>query len=176
MCTIGAIRHEGKTFMLKNFDYGPSPTGWTYFHTFDGGHPHMALVDHGQQGVNSGLNVAGLGLLISRSRKLEEPTPERLDLRTVLNAETLTRFSDVPAAVAHVEAYAQAHPEMFGGNVILADDRHLSVTEYFGGKVRSEILEAGFLARANHSVLGVLDNRGENSTARYERIIDLIVS
>ena len=130
----------------------------------------MALVDHNQQGVNSGLNAAGLGLLISRSRKREDPTPERMELRTVLNAEVLTRFSDVPTAVAHVEAYAQAHPGMFGGNVMLANPRHLSVTEYFGGEARSEMLEEGFLARANHSVLGVVDNVAENSVARYARM------
>ena len=170
MCTIGAMIYGDQTFMLKNFDYGPSPTGWTVFETFNGGYPHFALVDHDQRGVNSGLNITGLGLLISRSKKPEEPTPEQMELRTVLNAEVLTRFSDVAEAAAHVEAYARAHPEMFGCNVMLADARHISVTEYFGGKTRSQISEAGFLARANHSVFGVVENVAENSVARYARM------
>ena len=170
MCTIGAMICENKTFMLKNFDYRPFPTAWTYFQTFDHGHPHFALVDHNQQGVNSGLNAAGLGLLISRSRKPEDPTPEQQELRTVLNAEVLTRFSDVAAGVEHIEEYARTHPYMFGGNVMLADPQHISVTEYFGGKAQSQILEEGFLARANHSTFGVVQNVGENSAARYTQM------
>ena len=59
---------------------------------------------------------------------------------------------------------------MFGGNVMLADSQHISVTEYFGGKAQSQILEEGFLTRANHSVFGVVQNVGENSAARYTQM------
>ncbi len=167
MCTIAAMIHGGKTFLLKNFDYGPVPTGWTRFEPFDGDYPRFALVDHAQQGLNSGLNSAGLGLQISRS-KCDDPTPEREEIRTVLNADVLARCSDVPGGVACLEAYAGEHPEMFGGNVMLADANQISVTEYFGGKTKSEILHQGYLVRANHSVFGLIDNRRGNSGTRYE--------
>ena len=54
--------------------------------------------------------------------------------------------------------------------VVLADPQHISVTEYFGGRAQSQILEEGFLARANHSVFGVVQNVGENSAARYTQM------
>ena len=88
MCTIAAMARGSRTIMLKNFDYKATPTGWVWFHGFDGQHAHFALVDHAQQGLNSGLNCKGLGLQISRSRA-DAPTPERSELRTVLNAEVL---------------------------------------------------------------------------------------
>ena len=38
----------------------------------------------------------------------------------------------------------------------------------------SEIVEDGFLARANHSVLGVVDNETQDSVRRYERMVDFL--
>ncbi|NKB70010.1 MAG: hypothetical protein GKR89_23290 [Candidatus Latescibacteria bacterium] len=174
MCTIGAVTHEGRTFLLKNFDYPAFPTGWAHFHSFDGGHDHFALVDHDQQGLNSGLNAAGLGLQISRSKCLDEDTPERVERRTVLNAEVLNRCSRVEEAVQQVEDFARAHPDMLGGNVMLADLERIAVSEYFNGQVQSEVLEKGFLARANHSILGVVDNETEDSVRRYERMVNFL--
>ena len=174
MCTIGGIIQGDKTFLLKNFDYRAVPTGWAYFEDFDGGHPHFALVDHGQQGVNSGLNSAGLGLQISRSRCEEPDSPESEELRTVLNGEVLSKCGTVEEGVACIEEYASEHPEMFGGNVMLADAQRISVTEYFDGRARSEIVEQGYLARANHSVFGLVDNAGENSILRYERMVEFL--
>ncbi len=174
MCTIGAMIQGDKTFLLKNFDYQPVPTGWAFFETFDGGYPHFALVDHGQQGVNSGLNAAGLGLQISRSRSNMPDTPEQEEVRTVLNAEVLSRCRSVTEGVEYIEGYAAEHPSMFGGNVMLADAERISVTEYFGGQAQSEMVEEGFLARANHSVFGLVDNEGENSVLRYERMMEFL--
>jgi hypothetical protein len=171
MCTIGAITQEGKTFLLKNFDYRPVPTGWAYFEAFEGEHRHFALVDHGQQGVNSGLNAAGLGLLISRSRLDEPDSPEREELRTVLNAEVLAACGSLEEGTARLERYAAEHPEMFGGNVILAEAGQISVSEYFGGRAQSAAIRDGYLARANHSVFGLVDNVTTSSQIRYERMV-----
>ena len=170
MCTIGAMLAPEKTFLLKNFDYLSTPTGWAYLETFDGGHSHFALVDHAQQGLNSGLNAAGLALQISRSKCTDLDTPEREEIRTVLNGDVLARFHTVPDAVAHIEAFASEHPEMLGGNVMLADESHISVTEYFGGNAQSKIKTEGILLRANHSVFGLIDNHGENSGSRYNQM------
>jgi len=167
VCTIASVIQNGKCYMLKNFDYRPVPTGWTRFEPFDDDLAHFALVDHAQQGLNSGMNSAGLGLQISRS-KCNDPSPERLECRTILNAEILSRFSRVPEAVSYIEEFASMHPEMFGGNMMLADRNRISVTEYFGGNARSELLEDGYLVRANHSVFGLIDNEGENSLTRLE--------
>ena len=167
MCTIASFIQDRKCYMLKNFDYRPVPTGWTRFEPFDDDLAHFALVDHAQQGLNSGMNRAGLGLQISRS-KCADPSPERQECRTVLNAKILSRFSRVPEAVSYIEEFASTHPEMFGGNVMLADGNRISVTEYFGGTARSEILEDGYLVRANHSVFGLIENEGKNSLTRWE--------
>ena len=111
---------------------------------------------------------------ISRSKCLADVTPEREELRTVLNAEVLTRCADVEQALAQIEAYAVAHPEMLGGNVMLGDSEQIAVLEYFGGQVQSETMADGFLARANHSVLEVVDNKTEESVRRYERMVDFL--
>ena len=174
MCTIGAVIQNGRTFLLKNFDYPAVPTGWAHFTTFDSGYPNFALVDHDQQGINSGLNDQGLALQISRSKCLADVTPEREELRTVLNGEVLTRCATVLEGVARIETYAEQHPEMLGGNVMLGDRERIAVLEYFGGEVKSEVVENGFLARANHSVLGVVDNDSEDSVRRYERMVDFL--
>jgi hypothetical protein len=175
MCTIGALLIPDNTFLLKNFDYPPAPTGWTLFQTFDDRWPHFALVDHDQQGLNSGLNAQGLGLQISRSKSLTTPTPEQHEQRTVLNAEILAGFSCVQPAVERIEAFAAEHPEMLGGNVMLADAETISVTEYFGGQVRSQVIEKkGYLVRANHSILGLLDNATQDSVRRYECMAEFL--
>ena len=174
MCTIGALTHGGRTFLLKNFDYRPFPTGWAHFASFDERHSHFALVDHDQQGLNSGLNAAGLALQISRSGCVDSNTPEMHELRTVLNAEVLSHCNEVRQGVEYLEEYARAHPEMFGGNVMLADTERISVTEYFGGGVHSEIVENGFRARANHSLFGLVDNATEDSERRYERMVEFL--
>ena len=174
MCTIGAIIQGDKSFLLKNFDYRPVSTGWAFFETFDDGHPHFALVDHGQQGVNSGLNAAGLGLQISRSGWNDPGTPEEEELRTVLNGEVLAQCGSVSEGIARIEGYAAENPQMLGGNVMLADAERISVTEYFGGKAQSESVEEGYLARGNHSVFGLVDNASEGSVVRYERMVEFL--
>lgn len=165
-CTIGAISRKDKTFMLKNFDYAAVPLTWAEFVCCDG-YNHFALVDHNQQGVNSGLNVKGLGLIISRSDGRGGGTQEK---RTVINAEILSRHNDVEGAVRRLEDYAKGNPGMYGGNVILADECHIAVVEYFAGKTQSEILEEGYIARANHSIFGLVENCGEHSRLRYCRM------
>jgi len=170
MCTIGGIVADGRTFLLKNFDYPPVPTGWAYFTPFDEGIAHFALVDHGQRGVNSGLNQAGLGLQISRSKSNDPGSRESEELRTVLNAELLTGFSSVGSAVKHVEDFASKNPQMYGGNLMMADGESVSITEYIDGKCKSEIISEGFVTRANHSIFGLLDNANDRSIARHEEM------
>ena len=175
MCTIGALLLPETTFLLKNFDYPPTPIGWTHFQTFDEQLPHFALINHDQQGLNSGLNIRGLGLQISRSKCLTVPTPECHERRTILNAEILANFSTVKPAIKHLEDFAIAHPDMFGGNVMLADANTLSISEYFGGRVHSEIIEhKGYLVRANHSLFGLLDNATDDSVRRHERMTEFL--
>lgn len=167
MCTMAAMTYEGRTFLFKNFDYRSTPTGWVNFHGFEDDLEHFALVDHAQQGLNSGLNCEGLALQISRSRA-EDPTPERVELRTILNAEVLATCSTVAQALAHIETYVGAHPEMLGGNVLLGGRDGICVIEYSGGRCQSQTEKEGFLARANHSVFGLIDNARGGSQERYE--------
>jgi hypothetical protein len=170
MCTIGGVIRDGRTYLLKNFDYPPVPTGWSLFTPFNGGNSHFALVDHGQRGVNSGLNEAGFGLQISRSKSNDPDSEDTEELRTVLNAELLTGFSSVGSAVEHAKDYVSRHPQMYGGNLMMADEESISVMEYIDGKSRSEVVSDGYLARANHSIFGLMDNAQEGSIARYEEM------
>jgi len=170
VCTVGALLREGTALLIKNFDYPPFPTGWSHFRTFERGYSHFALVNHGQRGVNSGINEAGLALAISRSKPTDPSSPEALELRTVLNAEVLSGYAKVPDARCHIESYARGHPEMLGGSVMLAGGDHLWVGEYLGGKIRSRMLEEGFIARANHFLFGLDDNATEDSVARHTRM------
>jgi hypothetical protein len=171
MCTIGGIIRDGTVLLFKNFDYPPVARGWAQLIPSAHGHEHLALVDHDQRGVNSGLNRAGLGLVISRSEWDHPSSPESEELRTVANAEMLTRFSTVRDAVDHLEGYVRDHPRMYGGNVILADCGCLSVTEHLGEKHRTEIVTEGSIARANHSVFGLVNNEYESSQRRYSQMV-----
>ena len=101
MCTMGAVIQNGRTYLLKNFDYAPTPTGWAFFE--GPGIPHFALVDHDQQGVNSGLNAHGLALQISRSECLAVATPEAQESPTVLNGSVLSECAAVAEAAAKIE-------------------------------------------------------------------------
>lgn len=173
MCTMAAMIRGDKTILLKNFGFGPTPTGWAHLQTFDGGHPHFALVSHAQQGVNSGLNDRGLGLQISRL-KGEDPSPEKEELRTILNGDVLARFADVPGALSHIEAFARANPGMYGSNAFLADGDHISVTEFLGGLVHSTVLEDGSLVRANHSILGLPAKCNKSSLERHAAMASFV--
>jgi hypothetical protein len=168
-CTIGVISKEGKTFLLKNFDFQVVPVSWAEFRCIDG-YDHFALVDHYQQGVNSGLNVKKLALIISSS----DIGKDREEKRTILNAEILSKYDNVEDAVKKIKEYAEANPNMRGGNVILADSSQIAVVEYFEGRTEFEVIEEGYLARANHSIFGIVDNASENSKNRYESMISFL--
>ena len=92
----------------------------------------------------------------------------------MLNGAVLAECAVVDEAIAKIEAYAGQHPEMLGGNVMLGDREQIAVTEYFGGAARTEIVADGILARANHSVLGVVENVTESSIRRYDRMVDFL--
>jgi hypothetical protein len=148
---------------LKNFDFRVVPTSWAQFRCLDG-YNHFALVNHDQQGINSGLNQKGLALVISSS----DIGTEREEKRTILNAEILSQYDNVADAVVRIKEYAIANPDMRGGNVILADYSKIAIVEYFEGKTEADIIAESYLARANHSVFGLVDNASENSTKRHE--------
>jgi len=165
-CTICAISKEGKTFLLKNFDFQIVPVSWAEFRCING-YDHFALVDHDQQGVNSGLNVKKLALVISSS----DIGKQREEKRTILNAEILSKYDNVEDAVERIKGYTKANTNMRGGNIILADSSNkIAVVEYFESKAESEVIQEGWLARANHSIFGVVENAGENSKSRYENM------
>jgi len=168
-CTIGAISRDGKIFLLKNFDFSVVPVSWAEFRCIQG-YDHFALIDHDQQGVNSGLNNRGLGLVISYS-DIGKGGEEK---RTILNAEILSRYDNVEEAVQRIKEYAEANPDMIGGNVILADPHKIAVVEYFGGKTASDMIEEGYLARANHSIFGIVDNTTDNSQKRYKSMCSFL--
>lgn len=169
MCTIGAISHANKTFVIKNFDYLPNTSlAWTRFQPFGSPFPHFALVDHFQQGVNSGMNIVGLGLVISESDP-EFWENKKKELRTVINAEILANCKTVKQALKKLRAYAHAHPEMIGGNVILGDISHIAVIEYLKRKSRFAIAKQGFFARANQSFFGLRDDWDNYEVSNVER-------
>ena len=174
MCTIGAVVSGGRTLLLKNFDYRAVPTGWAHF--LAQGHSHFALVDHDQKGVNSGMNDAGLALEISRSASSSPQSPERKELRTVLNGQILRSRASVQGAVRAVRAYVKDHPEMYGGNLIMGDRSRICVMEYLAGDCLTKSTKDGFLARANHSIFGLTENANQFSRLRYDRMLAFLAS
>ena len=97
-CTIGAISRDSKVFLLKNFDFPVVPVSWAEFRCIQG-YDHLAPVDHDQQGVNSGLNNRGLGLVIFYS----DIGKEGAEKRTILNAEILSKYDNVEEAVQRIK-------------------------------------------------------------------------
>lgn len=174
MCTIGAVVSGGRTLLLKNFDYRPVPTGWAHF--VGQGHAHFALVDHDQKGVNSGMNDAGLALEISRSASSSPQSPERKELRTVLNGQILRSRASVQGALRAARAYVKDHPEMYGGNLIIGDRSRICVVEYLAGDCLTKSTRNGFFARANHSVFGLTENANQFSRLRYDRMFAFLAS
>jgi len=52
----------------------------------------------------------------------------------------------------------------------MADRKIITIMEYNDGKSRSEEVSDGYLARANHSIFGLMDNAQEGSIVRYEEM------
>jgi len=165
MCTVGAISAGGKVLIFKSFDYPPCSAGWSYLQSFGDGFSKFALVNTSQPGINSGMNEGGLALAISRSPLTDEHGDE---LRTILNAQILSRCSSIDDAVAAAEKFAADHPEMLAGNLVLADSTGICVVEYAKDKVAHFRVQDGYLARANHFVLLPIRNASEDSLMRQE--------
>lgn len=177
MCTIRAVKRGNKTFLLKNLDADQNSFGWALFDVFcPKNYPHCGLVGHTQQGVNSGLNSAGLGLVIAISRDPFLIYEKEEELRTVLNAALLAGHANVKSALAEIKRFSRTHRWMTGGNALLADKRRIAVVEHFGRKARSKSTTEGFFFRANHSVFGVVDNAyaDDDSVARHQVMNDFL--
>jgi hypothetical protein len=171
---MGAVICGGRTILLKNFDYKPVPTGWAHF--IGQGHSHFALVDHDQKGVNSGMNDAGLALEISRSASPSPESPERKELRTVLNGRILRDQVSVQAALREAGAYVEDHPEMYGGNLIIGNPSRICVMEHLAGRHSTKSTRNGFFARTNHSIFGMTENADEFSKLRYDKMVAFLAS
>jgi len=171
MCTVGAISAGGKVLIFKSFDYPPCSAGWSYLQSFGDGFSKFALVNTKQPGINSGMNDGGLALAISRSPLTGEDGDE---LRTVLNAQILSRCSSVDDAVAAAEEFVADHPEMLAGNLVLADSTGVCVVEYAKGMLAHFRVQDGYLARANHFLLLPIKNATEDSLMRQEAMERLL--
>jgi predicted choloylglycine hydrolase len=174
-CTIGVVKKNGRVFMLKNFDYWDVPVAFADFSLPKNNvesYKHFALVDHHQPGINSGMNECGLGLLISASGL---PAFQGIEKRTWINARILSKCKSVKEAIDMFENYAYLERNLRGGNFMFADKDSMAVVEYFKGKTKHEYTEKdGWLVRANHSTLGVVDNLRESSQVRYVQMVDFI--
>jgi hypothetical protein len=119
--------------------------------------------------VNSGLNEFGLGVIISysdyrfRDPEVYPPSDETpgtflsLDRepRTYMNELILSRCRRVPEAVEVMERFVADHPEMMGGNHLLADrEGTLAIVEHCEGQAAvAYYTDTGYAARGNNSAL-----------------------
>jgi hypothetical protein len=172
MCTIGAlvtVKPERAVYLLKNAD------AWRSIemaHTVERGASGIWRIVFRfvpQMGVNSGLNEHGLGVLISYSDyRLRDPevhppddrapaTFARIDRepRTLMNELVLDTCRTVDEAVETMQAFVVGHPDMVGGNHLVADaSGAVAVLEHCEGKSAIEYAtDRGFAARANDSAL-----------------------
>ena len=174
MGTMGAIANGDKTLMLMNLDRAPAAERWAFLPGSGTDHRHFALLAHGRQGVDSGLNEAGLALQTSGSRHDGPDAPGRDEPGTVLHGQVLAACRTVAAGVAMIEAHAQRHPGMLGGHVMLAEAGSIAVIEYPGGRAVAETTANGYLARADHSLLGAADEATADRVVRYERMVEFL--
>lgn len=124
-----------------------------------------------QIGVNSGMNEAGLGILLSyldyrgpfaKEQYVEDEGPLSKwtgDDRALLNATVLAKCATVKEAVELLYELVPLSPDMPGGNHMLADaDGNVAVFEHCGGQMNHHFYE-GIAARGNNGLLTVLEHQ-----------------
>ena len=184
MCTIGVIAARDRAgdvrvFLLKTADCWPRCEFRHTIETSEGGTRRIGFSLEPQVGVNSGLNEYGLGVVISysdyRFRDPEiyppdEGTPgEFLSLekepRTQMNQWVLAHCQSVPEAVEFMQRFVPEHPEMTGGNHLLADiNGNLAIVEQCEGKTSvADYSRVGYAGRGNNSSLLILDKQASIS-------------
>lgn len=185
MCTIGALvtTTPGRgVYLLKNADAWRSIEMAHAVERGASGTWRIVFRFVPQMGVNSGLNEYGLSVLISysdyrlRDPKLHPPDDRlpaafaRIDRepRTLMNEFVLDTCRTVDEAVEMMQAFVAKHPDMVGGNHLLADaSGAVAIVEHCEGKSAVEYAtDHGFAARANDSTLLIRDAQERLSNIR----------
>lgn len=195
MCTIGALvpaKPARGVYLLKNAD------AWRSIemaHTVERGARGTRRIVFRfvpQMGVNSGLNEYGLGVLISYSDyRLRDPEvyppDDRVpasfarierEPRTLMNELVLDTCRTVDEAVEMMQGFVAEHPDMVGGNHLLADaSGAVAVFEHCEGKSAVEYrTDRGFAARANDSAVLIRNAQERLSNIRdsHERHAQMV--
>lgn len=170
MCTSGvvsAIGLDGRrhVYLGKTLDF--CHTGcWHAVVHHSQGHDALCLGMTPQLGVNSGINSAGLAVILSYldyRGPFEAPNDAQSgnllkwkgDDRGVANAALLARCTNVQEAVEFLYDFIPRYPGVTGGNHMLADaSGQIAVFEHCNGQMQHQFYtEAGFTARGNNGLL-----------------------
>ncbi|WP_337100352.1 hypothetical protein [Paenibacillus sp. YIM B09110] len=194
MCTTGAIVINGNDGKRRVFGFKTSDSPWTgFWHgqlNRPGGFDSLAYGLVPQQGVNAGMNRAGLTLISSYFDYVENghdaqtpsessPAPAVMgnphwggDLRGIVQAEALSKCADAPGAR---QMFEQAFGDVIapvGGNHVIADaSGFIYVFEHCRGKVAlQDASDTGYVARSNQSFLLFQEEQGRMAeTTRKDR-------
>jgi len=184
MCTIGAITGrdragEVRSFLLKTADCWAGCEFHHSIETSEGGVRRIDFSVEPQLGVNSGLNEYGLGVVISYSDyRFRDPEiypreevfrdafiSSEKEPRTQMNHLVLSHCKSVPQAVEFIERFVTRHPEMMGGNHLLADATgNVAIVEQCEGKTAvADYSQVGYAGRGNNSSLLIRDKQASIS-------------
>ena len=184
MCTIGATVAKDRAgnvraFLLKTADCW---AGCEFHHSIQASENGTRRIDFSvepQFGVNSGLNEHGLGLVISYSDyRFRDPeiytrdehfrdvfVSSEKEPRTEMNQLVLSNCKTVPQAIEFIEGFVRRHPEMMGGNHLLADATgNLAIVEQCEGTTAVvDYSQVGYTGRGNNSCLLIRDKQASIS-------------
>ena len=168
MCTMGMLCKKEvdepvHAVMAKTVDTFPTAMFFGKLRTGQGGGA-IAFSMKWQQGVNAGLNGAGLAVMSSylgRTSRLEsgkrKSTAGTLDTRGLANGLALDRCATVEQAVAEMADYLELHPSSVSGVHFLLDrNGTMGIIEHDGGDIAFRIAVAKRVlieVRANDSRL-----------------------
>lgn len=163
MCTSGIISAgtiEAEALGFKTLDGGPS-TVWHGVAYRPGGLRAIGLGTTGRPGINSGVNEAGVGLMLSYLDTCD-PIPSAADdagtwqddLRWIANADALAQCKSAFEMADFFTNYFQTNASI-GGNHLLFDDSGILLgLEHQGGHVRvQDYTKARWTARGNDNLL-----------------------
>ena len=163
MCTSGIVRAEAtevESLGFKTLDGGPSIVwhGVTYR---PGGLRALGVGTTGRPGINSGVNEAGVGLMLSyldncdaRPLAADDATTWEDDLRWVANAEALSHCTSAVDMAEFFTRYFETNPSIGGNHLIFDASGTLLGLEHKGGQVRVEnYTKVGWTARGNDNLL-----------------------
>lgn len=161
MCTSGVISAgRDQTLGFKTLDGGPA-TVWHGFIHRKGGLRALGAGTTGRPGVNSGLNEAGAGIILSyldtcepRPTAAESPTTWVDDKRWIANGDALAQCKSAVELADFLTDYFRTNRSMGGNHLLFDQDGTILGLEHQAGDVEvADYTADGWTARGNDNCI-----------------------